>query len=91
MLSEEERTALAVRNKPAVEAIVDRLQSETAARRGPPPQVVQAMENLVTAVRLRLRGRTADEIQIHAVAAASNVAAQRPRNGRPPDGGDAGS
>jgi DNA-binding PadR family transcriptional regulator len=63
-------------NRPIVEAILARLESGAASRSGPPPQMVRAMENLAAAVRLRLQGRSANETQIRAMAAAIDAAAR---------------
>ncbi len=67
--------ALAV-SQPAVNAIFARLESGAAARGGPPPQVVRAMENLAASVRLRLQGQAAGETQIRAITAAIDAAAR---------------
>jgi DNA-binding PadR family transcriptional regulator len=60
----------------AIAAILTRLDSGAAARGGPPPQVARALENLATAVRLRLQGQSASERQIRAIAAAIDAAAR---------------
>jgi DNA-binding PadR family transcriptional regulator len=62
-------------NRATVDAIFARV-SESASRRGAPPQVRRAVENLFTAVRLRLRGRPASEEQIRAIADAIDAAAR---------------
>jgi DNA-binding PadR family transcriptional regulator len=60
----------------AIAVIFARLDSGAAARGGPPPPVTRALENLSTAVRLRLQGRPATEAQIRAIAAAIDAAAR---------------
>ncbi len=74
-ITDEGRTALET-NKASVEAIFRRI-SEAAERFGgrPAPQIVRAMENLRTALRLRLeRGKLSDE-QVADIAAALDAAA----------------
>ena len=67
-LTDDGRAALAA-ERPLLEAIQARLESGAAARCGPPPQVVRAIENLMAAVRLRLLGKPAGAVQIRAIAA----------------------
>ena len=74
-LTADGRTALAVSQR-AIDAIFERLESGAAARSGPPPQVVRAMENLAASVRLRLQGQPAEDMQIHAITAAIDAAAR---------------
>ena len=62
-------------NRATVDAIFARL-SETASRRGAPPQVRRAVENLFTAVRLRIRSRPLTDEQIRAIADAIDAAAK---------------
>ena len=74
-LTQDGRTALAL-SKSAVDTIFARLESGAASRSGPPPQVVRAMENLGTVLRLRLQGRPASETQTRAITAAIDAAAR---------------
>jgi DNA-binding PadR family transcriptional regulator len=60
-------------NRATVDAILARV-SESASRRGAPPEVRRAVENLFTAVRLRLSSRPATEEQIRAIADAIDAA-----------------
>jgi DNA-binding PadR family transcriptional regulator len=62
-------------NRATVDAIFGRL-SETASRRGAPPQVRRAVENLFTAVRLRIRSRPLTDEQIRTIADAIDAAAR---------------
>jgi DNA-binding PadR family transcriptional regulator len=62
-------------NRGTVEAIFARV-SQTASRRGAPPQVRRAVENLFTAVRLRIRSRPMTDAQIAAIADAIDAAAK---------------
>jgi DNA-binding PadR family transcriptional regulator len=62
-------------NRATVDAIFARV-SETASRRGAPPQVRRAVENLFAAVRIRLRSRPVTEEQIRAIADAIDAAAK---------------
>ena len=74
-ITEEGRAALEA-NKASVEAIFKRI-SDVAERFGgrPAPQIIRAMENLRTALRLRLeRGKLSDE-QVADIAAALDAAA----------------
>ena len=63
-------------NKTAADAILARIDEGAPMRAGPPPQVVRALENLETAVRLRLKGRQPTDVQIRAVADAIDAAAR---------------
>jgi DNA-binding PadR family transcriptional regulator len=63
-------------NRTLVDAILERVSQSNAARRGPPPSVLRAMENLGVALRLRLRGRSASDDQIRVIAAAIDAAAK---------------
>jgi DNA-binding PadR family transcriptional regulator len=74
-LSDEGRAYLAA-NKTTADAIMARVDEGAVLRAGPPPQVVRALENLETAVRLRLKGRQATDVQIRAVADAIDAAAR---------------
>jgi DNA-binding PadR family transcriptional regulator len=58
------------------DAILARIAEAAAARRGPPPQIERAIDNLRTAIRLRLQGRPITEDQVRAVAAAIDGAAK---------------
>ncbi len=74
-ITDEGRRYLA-EHQPAVDAALSRMQ-EVSSRHGggPAPQVIRAMENLKTALRLRMgRGPLSDE-QLQAVAAAIDAAA----------------
>lgn len=62
-------------NRATVDAILGRL-AENTSRRGPPAPVLRALENLQTAIRLRLRGSDVTPEQIRALAAAIDAAAQ---------------
>ena len=62
-------------NKPLIDAIMARIGG-AAERRGPPPAVVRALENLTMAVRMRIRGQTNSEEQIRAIADALDQAAR---------------
>jgi DNA-binding PadR family transcriptional regulator len=62
-------------NRGTVDAIFARV-SESASRRGAPPQVRRAVENLFTAVRLRIRSRPLTEEQIRAIADTIDAAAK---------------
>jgi DNA-binding PadR family transcriptional regulator len=62
-------------NRATVDAIFARV-SESASRRGPPPQVRRAVENLFMAVRLRLKSKPASDEQIRAIADAIDAAAR---------------
>jgi DNA-binding PadR family transcriptional regulator len=76
-ITDEGRVALE-ENKASVDAIFQRI-SEAAERFGggrPPHQIVRAMENLRTALRLRLERGALTEAQIADVAAALDAAAQ---------------
>jgi DNA-binding PadR family transcriptional regulator len=75
-LTAEGQGALAA-SRAVVDAIFARLES-AAARGGPPPQVVRAMENLAVAVRLRLQaGASATgEAEVRAIAAVLDAAAR---------------
>jgi DNA-binding PadR family transcriptional regulator len=74
-LSEEGLAYLAA-NKTAADAILARVDEGAIHRAGPPPQVVRALENLTTSVRLRLKGRNATDIEIRAIADAIDAAAR---------------
>lgn len=63
-------------NRTLVDAILERVSQSNSARRGPPPSVLRAMENLGVALRLRLRGRPASDDQIRVIAAAIDAAAK---------------
>jgi len=63
-------------NRTVVSGILARIADAAAARGGPPPKVIRAMENLNTALRLRLEGQAASADQIRAIAAAIDAAAK---------------
>lgn len=79
-LTEQGRSAVAD-SRPVLDAILARLESGAAARGGPPPQIVRAMENLAMAVRLRLHGQPAGEAQVRAITAAIDAAARAVEEG----------
>lgn len=62
-------------NKPLIDAIMARIGA-ASERRGPPPAIVRALENLTMAVRLRVRGQANSEEQIRAIADALDQAAR---------------
>jgi DNA-binding PadR family transcriptional regulator len=62
-------------NRATTDAIFARVAEGAVGRAGPPPQVVRALENLNTALRLRLKARPASDEQIRAIAAAIDAAA----------------
>jgi len=61
-------------NKPLIEGIMARISG--GDRRGPPPSVIRALENLMMAARLRLRGEAMTEDQARAMADALDRAAR---------------
>lgn len=61
-------------NKPLIESIMSRISGSD--RRGPPPTVIRALENLMMAARLRLRGGGMTEDQARAMAAVLDRAAR---------------
>ena len=63
-------------NRTAANDVLGRIDAGAAARRGPPSPVVRAMENLQTALRLRLKGQDATAEQIRAIADAIDAAAR---------------
>jgi len=63
-------------NRTTADAILARVDAGAEMRAGPPPQVVRALENLQSAVRLRLKGRSPTPDQIRAVADAIDAAAR---------------
>ena len=72
----EDGTAFLEANRATVDAIFSRMDAVGAAQGGgPAPQILRAMENLKTALRLRLSRGPLDEAQIRAVAAALDAAA----------------
>ena len=58
------------------DALLARSGGEGRGRRGLPPQVIRAMENLKMAMRLRMRDRAVDDEAAQAIAAALDAAAQ---------------
>ena len=72
----EEGLAYLAANRTAAEAILTRVDQGAALRAGPPPKVVRALEGLETAVRLRLKGRQATDVEIRAIADAIDLAAR---------------
>ena len=69
-------TAFLEANRATVDAILERV-SGSPTRHGPPPQVRRAVENLFTAVRLRLRSKPVNDEQIRAIADAIDAAARK--------------
>ncbi len=63
-------------NRAAANAVLARIDAGAGARRGPPSPVIRALENLQTAVRLRLKGQDATPEQIRAIADAIDAAAR---------------
>jgi DNA-binding PadR family transcriptional regulator len=75
-ITDEGRAAL-VTNKATVEAIFQRIaQFAELARGGPAPQIIRAMENLRTALRLKLESGKLSEEQVARIAAALDGAAK---------------
>jgi DNA-binding PadR family transcriptional regulator len=74
-LSDEGRAFLEA-NRTAVDAIFARVDGANASRRGPPPSVLRAMENLGHALRGRLKGRPLGEEHIRVITAALDAAAR---------------
>jgi len=60
-------------NKPLIDSIMARIGGE---RRGPPPAVVRALENLTMAARMRVRGQPLTDEQARAIADALDRAAR---------------
>jgi len=79
-LTEPGRAALAV-NRQVLETILARLQDGAAARCGPPPEVARALENLATAVRLRLLAQPSGPAQLRTITAAIDAAARAVEEG----------
>lgn len=72
----EEGRAFLEANRATVDAIFSRMDAVSAAQGGgPAPQILRAIENLRTALRLRLSHGPLSEAQIAAVAAALDAAA----------------
>lgn len=63
-------------HRPQADAIMQRVDQGASARRGPPSPVLRAMENLSTALRMRLRGQEATDAQIRAIADAIDATAR---------------
>ncbi|MDB5482785.1 MAG: transcriptional regulator, PadR-like family [Caulobacteraceae bacterium] len=75
-ITDEGRAALET-NKATVEAIFQRMaQVAELAGGGPAPQIIRAMENLRTALRLRLEGGKLSDAQVAHIAAALDGAAR---------------
>jgi DNA-binding PadR family transcriptional regulator len=63
-------------NRPALDALLARMEeARQAYGGGPPPQILRAMENLTLAVRLRLARGPLSEEQANAVTAVLDTAA----------------
>ena len=75
-LTPEGQAALAA-NRAAADAVLARIAAGAQTRRGPPAPVLRALENLQTAVRLRLKGQEATPEQIRAIADAIDAAVRR--------------
>lgn len=75
-LAEPGREALE-RSRPLVDAIFQRMDEAASASALTSPRVIRAMENLKTALRLRLSAGPVSEAQIEAIAAALDEAAAR--------------
>jgi DNA-binding PadR family transcriptional regulator len=73
----EEGTAFLAENKAAADALFERGGDEGQGRRGRSIQVMRAMHNLKTALRLRLASGSVDEPAIDAITAAIDEAAQK--------------
>lgn len=73
----DEGQAFLAANQAAADALFARLGEQGQGRRGRSLQVMRAMHNLKTAVRLRLADGPLDEAAIEAVAAAIDEAAQK--------------
>jgi DNA-binding PadR family transcriptional regulator len=72
----EEGSAFLEANRATVDAIFSRMDAVSAAQGGgPAPQILRAMENLRTALRLRLSRGRLNEAQIGAIAGALDAAA----------------
>jgi DNA-binding PadR family transcriptional regulator len=63
-------------NRHAANAILLRIDEAATHHAGPPPQVERALDNLAAAVRLRLKGRQASDVEIRAIADAIDAAAR---------------
>ncbi len=70
-----EGTAWLGANRPALDAILARIDEAARSHSGPVPQVMRAMENLRLALRMRLGRGPLDQAQAEAVAAALDAAA----------------
>jgi hypothetical protein len=75
MLTADGTAALAA-SRDVLDAILARITSSAAARGGPPPQILRAIENLTTVIRLRLQGEPADAALILAISGAIDAAAR---------------
>jgi DNA-binding PadR family transcriptional regulator len=73
----EEGKAFLSENQAAADALFQRAGDEGQGRRGRSMQVMRAMHNLKTALRLRLASGSVDEAAIDAIAAAIDEAAQK--------------
>jgi DNA-binding PadR family transcriptional regulator len=74
-LSEQGMAYLAA-NRTAADKILARVDAAATSRVGPPARVVRALENLETAVRLRLKGRPVTDAETRAIADAIDAAAR---------------
>jgi DNA-binding PadR family transcriptional regulator len=63
-------------NRSTVDAIFERV-SGSSSRRGAPPQVRRAVENLIMATRLRLRSKPTSDEQVRAIADAIDAVARK--------------
>jgi DNA-binding PadR family transcriptional regulator len=73
----DEGRAFLAENQDAADALFQRAGDESQGRRGRSMQVMRAMHNLKTALRMRLATGTVDEAAIDAIAAAIDEAAQK--------------
>lgn len=73
----EEGRAFLEQNRAAADALFERIGGEGSGPRERSMQVMRAMHNLKTALRLRLAAGPVDEAAIDAVAAAIDEAAQK--------------
>lgn len=69
--------AFLAENRAAADALFERAAGESQGRRGRSTEVMRAMQNLKTALRLRLATGEVDEAAIDAIAAAIDEAAQK--------------
>ena len=68
--------AILAPNRAVVDGILARIAETSGSRGGLPPQLVRAIENLITAVRLRLEGPPPKIQELRGMAAAIDAAAK---------------